>query len=44
VVVLIAYNLGEFVANDKGGVMHWSHHDPRGGQGGWTEYREQRYQ
>ena len=35
---------GEFIANDKGGVMHWTHHDPQGGQGGWIEYRDQRYQ
>ena len=35
---------GEFVANDKGGMMHWTHHDPQGGQGGWIDYREQRYQ
>ncbi|GAB2713408.1 DUF3465 domain-containing protein [Halomonas garicola] len=36
---------GEYVWNDKGGVLHWTHRDPRGAHpGGWLKHRDRRYQ
>lgn len=35
---------GEFVWNDKGGVLHWTHHDPKGKPGGWLEVGGRRYE
>lgn len=35
---------GEYVWNNRGGVMHWTHHDPKGRRGGWIEYGGKRYQ
>ena len=36
---------GEYVWNDKGGVLHWTHHDPKARiQGGWVDYQGLRYQ
>jgi Protein of unknown function (DUF3465) len=36
---------GQFEWNDKGGVLHWTHHDPRGTHDdGWIEYQGRRYQ
>lgn len=35
---------GEYVWNGKGGIVHWTHRDPRGGRGGWIRLGDEVYE
>ena len=36
---------GQYEWNDRGGVLHWTHHAPRNNrEGGWIEFNGKRYQ
>jgi len=35
---------GEYVWNAKGGIVHWTHHDPRGKRGGWIRVGREVYE
>jgi len=40
----VSFN-GVFEANDKSGVIHWTHHDPEGRhEAGWLKHNERIYQ
>jgi hypothetical protein len=35
---------GEYVWNSKGGLVHWTHRDPRGRRGGWIRLGDEVYE
>lgn len=35
---------GRYEWGARGGVIHWTHRDPRGGSGGWLEVAGRRYE
>ena len=35
---------GQYEWNDRGGILHWTHHDPNGRrQGGWLRHHDETY-
>lgn len=41
---IVEFN-GEYEWNPKGGVIHWTHHDPRGKhEAGWLRHKGRKYQ
>ena len=35
---------GQYEWNDRGGILHWTHHDPDGRrQGGWLQHHDETY-
>ena len=36
---------GEYINNSRGGIVHWTHHDPQGKhRNGWLKYQGESYQ
>jgi len=35
---------GRYEWGARGGIVHWTHRDPRGGSGGWLEVAGRRYE
>ena len=36
---------GQYETNDRGGLVHWTHHDPmKSGSVGWIEHKNKRYE
>ncbi|HSI28086.1 MAG TPA: DUF3465 domain-containing protein [Methylophilus sp.] len=35
---------GEYIYNPKGGIMHWTHHDPGGVKSGWIKVNGKTYE
>lgn len=35
---------GEYIDNDQGGLIHWTHHNPDGGRGGYLLHNSYRYE
>ncbi len=41
----IVYVHGDYIWNSQGGLVHWTHHDPRGThENGWIIFKDEKYQ